>query len=479
MSDPFQVRQGVRQGGILSTVHYKLFNNDLLHMLQDSGLGANIGCFYCGAPTCADDVAALGGRMHAQCIVYMVKGYCCGHRYCIHPKKSEEVPLNKDDKESQSNIVFGDEAIPKVQSTVHLGIHRQTNGRPDITHTVQLGRRTMYSMMGAGVYGGSGLSPVVSAHLWKTYVIPRVIYGLEVLSYTLSDLQCLERMQRDMLRKIQSLSKSTASVAVNCLLGVRPVEQELDLRKLTLLCSVLYSDGTLELDIAKRQIAIKDPDSHSWFAACARLLHKYSLPNIYTLQQQFSCEASCKREVKAQVDTFVAESWHAEAKEKTSLKYLNACKVGGTHLCWKTVANSPRDVRRAITKVRLLTGTYYLQTNRVKFKNGAVTDLCLLCSAASEDRVHFIAECNALSSVRQNYISQIASILSVNNPIVTVSAVINNRDLLTQLILDCTSATVATNVNLSPEDCHNVETVSRHLCFALHLKRCKLLDQPV
>ena len=118
--------------------------------------------------------------MHAQCIVYMVKGYCCGHRYCIHPKKSEEVPLNKDDKESQSNIVFGDEAIPKVQSTVHLGIHRQTNGRPDITHKVQLGRRTMYSMMGAGVYGGSGLSPVVSAHLWKTYVIPRVIYGLEV-----------------------------------------------------------------------------------------------------------------------------------------------------------------------------------------------------------------------------------------------------------------------------------------------------------
>ena len=108
-----------------------------------------------------------------------------------------------------------------------------------------------------------------------------------------------------------------------------------------------------------------------------------------------------------------------------------------------------------------------------------MTDLCLLCSAASEDRVHFIAECNALSSVRQNYISKIESILSVNNSIVTVNAVINNRDLLTQLNLDCTSATVAINVNLSPEECHNVETVSRHLCFALHLKRCKLMDQPV
>ena len=207
VSAPFQVRQGVRQGGILSTVHYKLYDNDLLHMLQESGIGATIGCFYCGAPTCADDVAVLGRRMHAQCIVYIVQRYCSGHRNCIHPKKSEEVPLNKDVKDSQCDIRFGDESISKVQSTVHLGIHRQPIGRPDTMQKVQLGRRTMYSLMCVGVYGGSGLNHVVSAHLWKIYVIPRVIHGLEVLSCTLSDVQSLERLQSDMLRRIQSLPR--------------------------------------------------------------------------------------------------------------------------------------------------------------------------------------------------------------------------------------------------------------------------------
>ena len=122
----------------------------------------------------------------------------------------------------------------------------------------------MYSLMGAGIYGGSGLNPVVSAHLWKMYVIPRVIYGLEVLSCTLSDVQSLERLQRDMLRR-QSLPRSTATAAVNCLLGIRPIEQELDLRRFTLLCSVLYTNGTLEQDIAMRQIAVKDSDNNSWF----------------------------------------------------------------------------------------------------------------------------------------------------------------------------------------------------------------------
>ena len=71
-----------------------------------------------------------------------------------------------------------------------------------------------------------------------------------------------------MLRRIQSLPRSTATAEVNCLLGIRPIEQELDLRRLTLLCSVLYTGGTLEQDIAMRQIAVKDSDSHSWFAVC-------------------------------------------------------------------------------------------------------------------------------------------------------------------------------------------------------------------
>ena len=52
----------------------------------------------------------------------------------------------------------------------------------------------------------------------------------------------------------------------------------MDLRRLTLLSNVLFADGTLEHDVALQQIAVKDVDSHSWFIACDRLLHKYNLP---------------------------------------------------------------------------------------------------------------------------------------------------------------------------------------------------------
>ena len=96
-----------------------------------------------------------------------------------------------------------------------------------------------------------------------------------------------------------------------------------------------------------RQIAVKDSDSHSWFTVCNQLLYKYNLPNIYIMQQQFSSEVSYKQEIKAQVDSFVAELCCPEAKIRITLQCLNidSCKVGEVHPCWKTVANSLRNVR--------------------------------------------------------------------------------------------------------------------------------------
>ena len=50
------LNQGVGQGRIPSTSQYKLHLDRLLSTLESSGLGSHIGPFYCGAPTCADDV---------------------------------------------------------------------------------------------------------------------------------------------------------------------------------------------------------------------------------------------------------------------------------------------------------------------------------------------------------------------------------------------------------------------------------------
>ena len=109
--------------------------------------------------------------------------------------------MNEDkDGQSEMQITYGEEPFKQVQSVVHLGVERNKTGRPDVQRKIQLGRRTMYSLMGVDAYGGSGLNPTIPAHLWKIYALPRVLNGLEVLYCLQSDIQAMEQLQRSILR---------------------------------------------------------------------------------------------------------------------------------------------------------------------------------------------------------------------------------------------------------------------------------------
>ena len=61
--------------------------------------------------------------------------------------------------------------------------------------------------------------------------------------------------------------------------------------------------------------------------------------------------------------------------------HFDIMHMGITHQAWDTVMQNRMDVMRAITKVRILTGTYMylLQSHRKKFKmEGVVDAICPL-----------------------------------------------------------------------------------------------------
>ena len=53
---------------------------------------------------------------------------------------------------------------------------------PNTGEKVNLGRRTAYSLMGADFQGKTGIKQSLTADMWGKYVVPRLIYGLEVLN---------------------------------------------------------------------------------------------------------------------------------------------------------------------------------------------------------------------------------------------------------------------------------------------------------
>ena len=119
-----------------------------------------------------------------------------------------------------------------------------------------MGRRTMYAMMGAGAYGSSGVAPMVIAHLWKVFALPRMLYGLETYCLRAKDVQQLEQLQRSIMKRIQCLPVGTATSAAYGLLGIRPIQQELDIRKLTLLGNVLLNKNNWQSNLWKARAGL-------------------------------------------------------------------------------------------------------------------------------------------------------------------------------------------------------------------------------
>jgi hypothetical protein len=184
----------VRQGEKLSIVLYKRYYNTILQALERSNLGATIGNINVVAPTCADDIAILASKEHeAQALLDIVHDLTNRDIVTIKPLKSDLVPLTRINREF--SVKVGKNQITQKTETIHLDLMRNNKNKVNIEDRLKIARRTVYAHLGPGLHARKRMSSIVSAKLWQTYVIPRNLYGIEVLNYTKTDILKFERLQ--------------------------------------------------------------------------------------------------------------------------------------------------------------------------------------------------------------------------------------------------------------------------------------------
>ena len=208
-SSQFPINQGVRQGGILSTHLYKLYINDLPTILERHRLGLNIGEEFYGSPLCADDIILMSTNpTEIQSMLDISYNYSCQHRYIIHPEKSMLITTERLKDNSTHSITIGEKPIQSSLQTTHLGIVRACKNevKINIQDHISTARKTLYSLIPVGINSKDGLNPLVAYRIYQSYVIPRLLYGLEVLPLNQSQVAELETFHIKTLRSIQALT---------------------------------------------------------------------------------------------------------------------------------------------------------------------------------------------------------------------------------------------------------------------------------
>ena len=140
-------------------------------------------------------------------------------------------------------------------SIVHLGIQTDITGKVYIEGRIDLRRKSVYSLMGAGFHWGNGLRAAQNGHIWSTFVIPRLLYGLKVQLLKKQDIANLERFQRHCLKQFQVLPDNTSNSVSYALFGILPIEAMLhkNLLNTSNFVNMIRHENSIEFELAQRQ----------------------------------------------------------------------------------------------------------------------------------------------------------------------------------------------------------------------------------
>ena len=136
LSQPFNVSNGVRQGGVLSPLFFSVYIDELLNKLKKSGFGCNIGSYYFGALGYADDVVLLCPTKEGlKNMIKICEAYANEHDLIFNGNKSKLLVCGSNSEIVPKFYVNGKE-VPICNTALHLGNLISNNMHDTIDHGI-------------------------------------------------------------------------------------------------------------------------------------------------------------------------------------------------------------------------------------------------------------------------------------------------------------------------------------------------------
>ena len=290
-------------------------------------------------------------------------------RYILQPVKSVVIEilnkLRRSREKSSSSCNLDGDIMPTVDKTMHVGICRSADtDETAVAENVKKARRTLYSLISAGLHGENGLDPETSLHLYQIYVLPVLLYGMEVVFPRPKFMEVLDKFNNYNIKHLLSLLVTAADPAINLFSGTLPIEAMIHHRVLTFFGNIgRLSDSSIEKRLAERQLAVKSLDSHSWFVGLKKLCIRYRLPDCIEILEKPWSKHSWKSTVEAAINSYWNNRLQSVVPLYRSLKWLACAKTTNRALHPLIMsAGNLREVPRITVHLKIVAGIYILQT---------------------------------------------------------------------------------------------------------------------
>jgi hypothetical protein len=176
--------------------------------------------------------------------------------------------------------------------------------------------------------------------------------------------------------------------------------------------------------------------------------------------------------IKREIQHYWQELITSMASYYPGLKYLNSAdyRPGNIHPLLKIKCSSSTEISRIPPKLKMLTGTYILQTIRTNMY--AEEDAkCQLCKVETETLEHLLLDCTELSNIRNPILRQIQDIFLHHTEYDLCQ---QSTSVQMQILLDITR--ISKVLRLTDDQIRQIEYQIRRLIYALHSERYKILN---
>ena len=158
--------------------------------------------------------------------------------------------------------------MPSTKQAIHIGIGRTDKDtcKATIEENLKKSRRTLYSLMGVGLHGENGLDPPTAMSIMNTYILPIMLYGLEIVTPSGKCLEYLSVQFKKLLKQLLSLPKTLVDPAIRVYIisEMLPIEAQVDIKILSFYGNVIRQEKvSIEWQLAERQLNFKALNSNA------------------------------------------------------------------------------------------------------------------------------------------------------------------------------------------------------------------------
>ena len=376
------ISSGIRQGCNISALLFVMVTYKIIEQIHNIGYGFRDEEFHISSLFYMDDGLIFAeNQEQLSNMIFRLENICIKFGLKLNHSKCKIMKINNN---TVIDKIYNIEVVDNIK---YLGITIDNKRKCFKSHKVNLFNKALkYTSQIYSILGNACNRMLIGKTFYKGLVLPNILYASDVITFTESEINDLQKMDNKAYRYILQVPSYTASEFLRGEIGASSAKARDIKNKLLFLKHSLRNDGNnLLKEIVLFDIQKKESDY-------AKLVIKYLSDLGLTINQIKELKVS---QIKNKIYDYDKILWIQGMQSKSTLTMYRNNKQEIREEKWM------KNGQKYSTMMKIRSNSLKLSWREF---NNAADKICSLCSIEIETVEHFMLDCNKLNELRNEYI---------------------------------------------------------------------------